>query len=534
MTGLDEFELLLGLLTVSVLLSTVAPYLRMPPAAVFVLGGMALALVPWTPHIELEPDLVLVLFLPPLLMASAFTTAWRDFRADLGPILVLAVGAVAFTTATVGWAAKLIMPELSWAACFTLGAIVSPPDAVAAKAVLTRLALPRRLVTVLEGESLINDASGLVLYRFAAAATLSGTFSPGVAAASFVWLAAGGVGVGVVAGYLADRCFRRMRDRYHVIITTFLFAYASYIAAERLQVSGVLSVVSCGLVMGWRQHETLSADVRVQATAVWEVVTFALEALVFVLIGLSLRGVVARLGVGDATLSVAMKLTLGVTAMVVISRFLLVFPATYILELLPHRRRGAGRPPVSIPLAVSWAGMRGVVSLAAALALPEAFPGRDPILLATFGVILATVLLQGTTLGWLVRVLGLSGTGSDAGAAALSGAVARARVMGAAADWLESVRDATTGEPAHPMLLREYRRRAEITARLVTEAATLRPIRDAHFEMALLAVAQGRTELLKLHRDGQIHDRVLEAIEAELDLEELRLRRLGGSVTEQH
>lgn len=525
MTGLDQFELVLGLLTVSVLLSAVAPHLRLPPAAAFVLGGMALALVPGTPAIVLDPELVLVLFLPPLLLSSAFTTVWRDFRAQLAPIMVLAVGAVVFTTATVGWAAKLIVPELSWAACFTLGAIVSPPDAVAAKAVLQRLRLPRRLVTILEGESLINDATGLVLYRFAAAAALTGSFSGGQAAASFAGLAVGGVAIGLGAGMLTDLAFRRMRDPFHVIITSFLVSYASYIAAERLHVSGVLAVVCCGLVMGWRQHATLSADVRTQARAVWEVVTFALEALVFVLIGLSLRGVIERLGVGEATLRLGLPLTLGVTAVVILSRFALIYPTVYLWRVLPGGRGGA-TPAPAVPLVLSWAGMRGVVSLAAALALPTAFPGRDVILLATFGVILATVLLQGTTLGPLVRRLGLAGAPEVE--ATLPGEAARAHVMAEIADWLESIKDPGTGAVAHPILAGEYRRRSEITARLAADMEALRPKRDAHFDMWLQGVAQGRRALLALHREGRIHDSVLHAIESELDQEEIHLRTVAG------
>lgn len=527
MSGVDSFELVLGLLTVVVLLSTVAPYLRVPPAVAFVLGGMALALVPGMPAVAIDPDLVLVLFLPPLLSGSAYGTVWRDFRAELGPIMVLALGAVVFTTATVGWAAKLIAPELPWAACFTLGAIVSPPDAVAAKAVLQRLPLPRRLVTILEGESLVNDASGLVLYRFAAAAALSGTFSPRWAAASFVWVAAGGVAIGLAAGFLMDLAFRRMRDPSHTIISSFLMAYASYIAAERVHASGVLAVVCCGLVVGWRQHRTISAQVRMQAGAVWTLVTFVLEALVFVLIGLSLRGVVGRLGMGPAALGIGLPLTLGVTAVVLVSRFALVFPTVYLMRLFPGRR---GTPSVAVPLFVSWAGMRGVVSLAASLALPAEFPGRDEILLATFGVILATVLLQGTTLGLLARWLGLLDAGHAEGneGTLLSADAARAQVMAATAGWLETVVDRESGSPVHPNLLRDYRRRAEITARFLVETEQLRPVRDEHFAMALQAVGVGRAALLKLHRKKRIHDSVLHMIEGELDFEELHLRQIGG------
>lgn len=525
MTGVDNFELVLVLLTAAVLLSTLAPTLRLPPASVFVLGGMALALIPGTPAVTIDPDLVLVLFLPPLLATSAWDTSWRDFRADFGPILILAIGAVLFTTATVGWAAKLLAPDLPWMACFTLGAIVSPPDAVAAKAVLQRLPLPRRLVTVLEGESLINDASGLVLYRFAAAAALSGTFSPGWAAAGFAWVAAGGVAIGLAAGLLADIVFRRMRHPHHITISSFLLSYASYIAAERVHASGVLAVVCCGLVLGWRQHATISAEVRLQASAVWRLVTFALEALVFVLIGLSLRGVIDRLGAGSTALEIALPLTAGVTAAAIVSRFALVFPSVYLISFLSGAR--ARTPPLAVPLIISWAGMRGVVSLAAVLALPEHFPGRDRLLLATFGVILVTVLLQGTTLGPLARWLGLSvRTEPGQDGALLSTDAARAHVMVAAASWLETVKD-ETGEPAHPNLLRDWRRRADITVRFLTETEQLRPQRDEHFAMALRTIDQGRSALLALHREGRIHDSALHVIEGELDHEEMHLRQLS-------
>jgi monovalent cation/hydrogen antiporter len=525
-TGVDQFELVLGLLVVTVLLSAVAHRIHLPPAAAFVLGGMALAVIPGTPTFEVNPALIMVLFLPPLLQSSAFFTSWRDFRAQIWPILMLAVGAVAFTTFAVGWVAKLVMPELPWAACFALGAIVSPPDAVSAKAVLQRLRLPRRLVTILEGESLINDASGLVLYRFAVVAALSGTFSAGAAALSFIGLAVGGVMVGAVFGYAITLVYRRMRDPFHVVISSFLVGWASYIAAERLQVSGVLSVVSCGLVMGWYQHELLTAQTRTQAVAVWGMVEFVLEALVFVLIGLSLRGVLARMGMMDAAFRVAIPLTLTVTAAVIVSRFAWVYAMVYLPRLSPAMRRGKPAPRSSVAFVASWAGMRGVVSLAAALALPDGFPGRDDILLATFGVILATVLLQGTTLGPLARALRLTVLVEKEDT--LSEHAARAHVFAASAEWLERVTDPDTGEVMHPIMLNDYRGRARATARVAEDQEGARSRRHSHFEMALQVVAVGRSELIKLHRAGKIHDSVLQGIEAEFDLEELRLRRLGG------
>ncbi len=299
MTPVALLELVLALLAAAVLLSVIAGRLGLPPATAMVIGGMALALAPGVPSLDLDPNLIMVLFLPPLLLASAYFTAWRDFRAYLQPILLMSTGAVVFTTLCVGVAAHAIAPALPWAACFALGAIVSPPDAVAAKAVLARVNLPRRLLAVLEGESLVNDASGLVLYRFAVAATLTGGFSALHAASSFAWLTVGGIGLGLLAGLAVDAIFRRLADSHLIVVLSFLAAYGSYLLAEQLGASGVLAVVTCGIVMGWRQHEVLSALTRTEAQAVWGLVVFVLEALVFVLIGLSLRGVLARLG-GDA------------------------------------------------------------------------------------------------------------------------------------------------------------------------------------------------------------------------------------------
>src|SRR5689334_3846070 len=283
MSPVGRFELVILLLAIIMVLELAARRLRLPPAAAFVLGGIALALIPGTPDVELDPDLALVLFLPPLLQASAFFTVWRDFRANLRIILQLAVGAVAFTTLIVGIVAHLVIPSLPWAACFALGAIVSPPDAVAAKAVLQDLRLPHRMVVLLEGESLVNDASGLVLYRLAVAAALTGTFSLSSAMLNFITLSAGGIVVGLGFGALASVLFTKLRDPTLNILGSFLIAWASYIGAEMLAASGVLSTVTCGLVMGWRQHTTLTAVTRRQARAVWGVLVFVLESMVFIL-----------------------------------------------------------------------------------------------------------------------------------------------------------------------------------------------------------------------------------------------------------
>ncbi len=530
MTPVALFELVLLLLAAIVVLELLARRLHLPPAAAFVLGGGALALVPGTPSLALDPDLVLVLFLPPLLMSSAYFTAWRDFRANLRIILQLAVGAVVFTTLAVGVVAHMVVPGLPWAACFALGAIVSPPDAVAAKAVLAGLRLPRRIVVLLEGESLVNDATGIVLFRMAVAAAVTGTFSLAGAAGSFVLLSAGGVLAGLAFAAAALAVMARLRDPNLAMVFSLLTSWASYIAAEALGVSGVLSVVTCGLVSGIRQHAILTARTRTELTAMWSAVVYVLEALVFVLIGLSLRGVLDRLGAVPGGAGALVLPGAAILAAVVLSRFAWIVPATYLPRLLlPGLRRRDPMPPVAVPLVMSWAGMRGVVSLAVALGLPVGFPGRDFILVTTFAVILLTVLVQGATLGPLIRLLRLEGLMLH-GPVTLPEAAARARMAAAQLAAVEARAKAPDGGVRHPRLLEQYSYRARASARFHEADGGLDGDRDEHFQIVLAAVAAGRNELLRLRDAGDIHDTVLHALEAELDLDELAARRhLAGA-----
>ena len=525
MSVVNQFELILLLMAVSIGLELLARRLRLPPAAALIAGGIVLALIPGMPAIELDPELALVLFLPPLLMSSAYFTSWRDFRANLRIILQLAVGAVAFTTAVVGLVAHWAMPSLPWAACFALGAIVSPPDAVAAKSVLARLSLPRRMTVLLEGESLVNDATGLVLFRFAVAASLTGAFSAGEALRSFGVLAAGGVAMGVASGFLAVFLLSRLHAPQLAIVGSLLAAWVSYVAAEKLHVSGVLATVCCGLVVGSRQHATLSASIRIRAQAVWEVAEFVLESLVFILIGLSLRGVLTRLGGSPEAILALLPAAGAIVAATVLSRFAWIIPATYVPRLLvPSLRRRDPYPPLAVPLVLSWAGMRGVVSLAAALALPEGFPGRDFIIATTFAVILVTVLVQGATLAPLVRALRLDQFALIQ-APTLPETEARSRVAAAEYAALERHSLREDGTHRHPRLVEQYRFRAGAIERFSQSEGALAGEKAAHFEAVLAAVAAGRAELLRLHRRGEIHDAVLHALEGELDLEEIRVLR---------
>jgi Na+/H+ antiporter len=519
----QRFELVLLLVAAVIPLEMLARRIRMPSAATLLLGGIMLALIPGTPDLTLDPDLIIALFLPPLLQASAYFTPWREFRADMRIITQLAVGAVVFTTFAVGWVTHLVLPSLPWAACFTLGAIVSPPDAVAAKAVLHGVRLPRRIVLLLEGESLVNDATGLVLFRFAVVAALTGTFSFGEAAATFVSLALGGIAVGIACAWLALWLERKLREPGLIIAVSFLAAWGSFIGADKLQASGVLSTVACGLVIGSRQHEVLDAATRLRARATWDVVVFVLESLVFILIGLELRGVVERLGGWAAALRLA-PVVAAIVLAVIVSRFVWIVPTTYLVRaVLPGLRRRDPYPPLSAPIVMSWAGMRGVVSLTAALALPEHFPGRDFILGATFAVILGTVFLQGATLAPLIRLT--QPRYLDHERRVLTEHQARAALAEAQRRTVERQAHADDGTLRHPRLLEQYTYRARAAERFSAAVEELASRRHEHFTVMLSATAAGRAEMLRLYREGMIDDEVLQLLEQELDLDELSVRR---------
>ncbi|MCX8477842.1 MAG: Na+/H+ antiporter [Sphingomonas sp.] len=518
MHPVETFELVLVLLATVVALHWAAARIGFPPSAALLVGGGALAFLPGIPEISLDPELALVLFLPPLLMDGAYYTAFGRFRRHLPGILSLAVGAVLFTTLIVGLVVHLLVPALPWAACFALGAIVSPPDAVAARSVLQRVTLPRRLHALLEGESLLNDATGLVLFRFAVAATLSGAFDAGAAVGSFLLLAIGGVVVGAVVGFAWIAVMRRMTDDTLIVATATLLGWAAYLAGEMLHVSGVIATVAAGIIFGWHQHVVLPAKVRMQGTAFWRTLVFGLEALVFILIGFSLRGVVDRVG-AEAILTDMAVPVLGVLLTVALARFVWVFGSDGVLLALRRgglrRARPLGWRQASV---LAWTGMRGVVTLAVALTLPAQMPGRDLMLVAAFAVILTTVVIQGSSLGWLIRMVRPADGDPPA---AMDLAAAEAAIARAKYTEVEVRAYGADGALVHPRLLEEYRKRDDATQRYAGDVDAFTPDVRAHFGVVLAAVAAGRTELVRLHRRGMIEDEVLHDLERDLDLEEM-------------
>lgn len=518
----EMFEFVFVLLLAILVLHWLAGRVGLSPSVALLIGGGALAFVPGLPAIELDPELVLVLFLPPLLMDGAYFTAIAPFRRHIAGILSLAVGAVVFTTLVVGLAVHWLVPGLPWAACFALGAIVSPPDAVSARAVLQRVHLPRRLSTLLEGESLLNDASGLVLFRFAVAAALTGSFHAVDAGADFAWLALGGIVVGGTVGGLWMMALRRFDDDMLTTAASLILCWAAYLAGEALHVSGVISTVTAGLVFGWYQHVVFTAGVRIRSSAFWNVMVFLFEAMIFILIGLSLRGVLDRVGGFDVVLSTMAVPIAGVVVAMILARFFWVFGCDAVVTAVGRLGWAQAVPlGASGSVVVSWAGMRGVVTLAVALTVPETMPGRDLMLVAAFAAILVTVLLQGTTLGLVIRAADLIDRGPrpPLSLGEAEAAVARAQLgaVGARAH-------AADGTLVHPRLLETYTRRAEQTANYSGNENALGPAIAEHFDIVLDSVKAGRAELVRLHRAHQIADETLHDLERDLDLEELAAR----------
>lgn len=520
---MHNLELILVLLAVITFLAAIAERTTIPYPIFLVVGGLALGLIPGMPTIELDPDMVFLLFLPPILFVAAYRTSWRDFRANKRPIGLLATGCVLFTMMAVAVVAHAVIDELSWPAAFVLGAIVAPPDAVAATAIFERLGAPRRLVTILEGESLVNDASALVAYRFAVVAVVSGSFSIWDAGGRFFILSLGGIVLGFVVGRILNRVIPVLGETGVAIMASLLTPSAIYILAERIDVSGVLAVVVAGLVLGRNDSTNYGPTGRLQAGAVWDFTVFITNGLVFILIGLQLREVWD--GLDNWSLGELTAVTLAVVGTVIVVRFIWVYPAAYLPRLIPKIYASEPPLPWQAPAVVAWAGLRGVVSLAAALALPREtdlgtpFPERDLIIFLTFAVILVTLVGQGLTMAPVIRLLGVT---SDGGVERET-ALARREASIAALSRL----DVLDGDPWVPegvaLKMRSYHEHL-----LGHLPASLDPNdRDddhiaAHDRLRLEVIHAQRSAIISLRNHGEIGDDALRRVERELDLEELR------------
>ena len=516
----DELQLLILLVALAGML-VVAAVWRLPASLLFVSGGLVLGFIPGLPHFQLPPDIVLIAILPPLLYSSAFFTGLRDLRANLRPITLLSVVLVATTMCAVAVIAHAAVSGLSWAAAFTLGAIVSPTDALASTEVIRRVGAPRRVVAIIEGESLVNDGVSLVLYKTAVAAAVAGSFSLWDASWRLVLNVIGGIAVGLAVGYVVRQVRRRVDDAPTEVSLALLSGYLAYLPATALGVSGVLAAVTIGVYMGWYTPQLTNGITRLSGNAFWEILTFLINALLFALVGLQLHGILDRLAnrstsslIGDAAI---------VSAVVIVVRILSIPFIAYLPRFLFRRiRERDPYPPWQWPAVISWAGIRGAVSLAAALALPTSFPARDLIVFLTFAVILVTLVGQGLTLPWLIRLLRVE----DDGGAEREDAKARIKASEAALARLAElepegwVRDDTAERTRALYRFRASRFRARYDG-VDDEGVEERSQQYQRLRRELLEAE--RQAVIGLRNEGTITEDVMQRVQRDIDLEDLRL-----------
>ena len=513
---------LLGLLVATGALLALAPTLRLPLPILLVLGGVVLGFIPGLPKIELPPEVVLVAVLPPLLYSGAFFTSLRDLRQNRRAISLLAFGLVATTMAAVAVVAHEWI-GLSWAVAFTLGAIVSPTDALAATEIASRLGAPRRVVSLIEGESLVNDGSALVLYKAAVAAAVGGTFSLLDTSGRVVLNVAGGIAIGLAVGWAVRQVRRRLDDPPIEVAIAVLSGYLAYLPAEAAGVSGVLAAVTIGVYMGWHTPELTNERTRLTGDAFWEILVFLVNALVFVLVGLQLRRIVDALsGLSSPRITGYAVL---VCATVIVVRIVWVPVFAYLPRwVFRSIRERDPYPPWQWPVLLSWAGIRGAVSLVAALALPTDFPDRDLIVFLTFAVIVATLVLQGLTLPALIRVLGIS----DDGGAEREDAKARIKAAEAALARLETLVDDGAVNPDTADRLRGALgfRRDRFRARFDDGDDGVIEERSAAYQRVMRELLDAeRDAVVALRNQGVIDDAVMHRVQRDLDLEAARLDR---------
>jgi len=517
-------ELILALLIAVAALVTIARGIGIAYPIFLVIGGLLLGLVPGIPRVEIEPNLIFLIVLPPLLYIAAYFTPVRSLRTNLATITSLAVGLVFATALTVAVVAHALIPGIPWSVAIALGAIVAPPDAIAATAIASRLGLPRQLVTILEGESLLNDATALTIYGIAVATTAGGAFSPATAVTTFAGALLGGAAIGVIVGWVIARIRTRIEDTPVEMTISLLTPYACYLPAERLGASGVIATVAAGLYLGHRGSQIMGADARLTGRALWETITFLLNGFVFIVMGLEvpllLRALTPALAIRLVGIGVVVSLVL------VLVRALFIFGTVFMPQLL--RGRHDTPWPFACSLVLSWAGMRGVVSLAAALALPTTLmaggplPAREAVIIVTLTVIVFTLLGQGLSLPWLIRRLRLGG---DA-ALRQEEARARQRLLEAATRRLDQLYPVWPGHrPLLDQLRDTYRHRSEHIERQRDASAADGEDRELieHREIRRTVIDSEREALLRLRAEGEISDEVLRALERELDLEERRM-----------
>jgi len=527
--GIHGLELVVLLLMIAIVaLASLAKKLDTPYPIILVIGGLIISFVPGVPKVALNPDIVFLVILPPLFFSSAYVTSWRAFRYNIVSITMLAFGLVGFTVAGVAAASRLLLPGFTWRTGLVLGAVVSPTDAIAATSIAERLNLPKQIVDVLEGESLVNDASGLLALEFATALLVSGR-KPGVAAGTLqlLYLVFGSIVIGLVAGRIIRWLETRIDDAAIEITMSLIAPYFAYLGAESAHSSGVLATVVCGMYLGHYRSLYLSTAARLTGEAVWNTLTFILNGIVFILIGLQLPYLLPV--VREAGLGRMIGYGLALSAVLILLRLLWMYPGAEVAYQIRHKllHQDNKRANPRAIFIVGWTGMRGVVALAAAIALPDVldngqpFPHRGLIIFLTFCVIFVTLVLQGLTLPAVIRKMGLAGTA----AGNASDEQARRAMIDAALAYLEHSRETDNPEfePVYTDLIRfQERRRELIEADGVEQQPTAREHMERYRELSRQVRRVQRATILHMRNQGEIDDELMRRMERELDLVEVR------------
>src|SRR5579883_1539926 len=524
---MHEVTIAIGLVAGVVVIVWLAKRVNIPYPILLVLGGLVLGFVPGLPRVQMRPDLVFLVFLPPLLFQESWGTSWRDFRTNIRPISLLAIGLVLVTTVIVAAVSHYAIRGFSWAAGFVLGAIVAPTDELAAIVVADRLSIPRRIITVIEDESLVNDASSLVIYRLASAAVVAGSFSLLSGAVQFFYISIAGIAIGLAIGWLSAKILDRLNDPAIETTVTLLIPFFSYLLADQVGASGVLAVVATGLYLGRRAVRIQSSRTHIEAEAFWDMLAFILNGVLFFLMGLQLRGIVSGLG-GYSVWAMAGYAAL-ISLVVIVVRIVWVFPTTYLPRILSARIRTSDpSPPWQSVAIIAWTGVRGAVSLAAALAIPltvrggAPYPERGPIIFITYGVILATLVLQGLSLPALIRRLGVHGDRAS------RREEDRARLVAARAG-LERLNELEAEGWAPPKAVEDLRGHLGKKTRLYTARADgdgdgdSETYHEGYFRLRNELLHAEREAVISLRDRGEISDQVLHRMQHELDLEALQL-----------
>lgn len=530
----ESLLLILSLLFLVFLLSMLGQKLKISYPILLVVGGLLISLIPGIPNVTLDPELVFLIFLPPLLYEAAWYTSWNDFWRAKRPILLLAFGLVFFTSIIIAFISSSVIPGFTMALGFLLGGIISPPDAVAATSVLKGIKLPKRIVTILEGESLINDASSLIVFRFALAAIITGQFTFNAAIGNFLMVTFIGVLIGLLIAFILYLIHRFMPTTPDIDTALSLMApYIMYLAAEHFHYSGVMAVVTGGLFLSYRSHEIFNHQSRLQTTSVWSTLVFILNGLVFILIGLQLPVIVA--GLNGYSIGEAILYGLLISGASIVIRMLWVFPAAFIPRMLfKSIREQEPNPGFNGPFVLGWAGMRGVVSLAAALNIPlllndgTPFPHRNMILFITFIVILVTLVLQGLTLPMIIKKMKLQAPKEDIPDEEQDSAI-RIRLINAA---LIVINENYRKEADENKLVGNLRTVMETNIIHIIERLnsleyeeTDKAERLEYKKIYTHILEAQRRELVALRRERIYHDEELRKHQSQLDIEEIRLKR---------